>query len=147
MSRFSRLPTPKLRVYLLFWAVDDAILRLFMRKDSGILLDGITCAADSPSHARPFMGVFKSQFIEHLSTFDDTCPQNGSKNDPMVPRTTLGCPHEGPCADTRSRTASAGVSPILETRNHKPDPLGPLGCDCAQHRPTPRGSSGGALVL
>ena len=28
--------------------------------------------------------------------FGDECPQNGSKNDPMVPRTTLGCPHEGP---------------------------------------------------
>jgi hypothetical protein len=28
--------------------------------------------------------------------FGDKCPQNGSKNDPMAPKTTLECPNEGP---------------------------------------------------
>ena len=47
-------------------------------------------------HARPFVGVFKSQFQEAFSIFGDKCPQDGSKNDQMVPRTALGCHHEGP---------------------------------------------------
>ena len=38
----------------------------------------------------------KSIFKRTLSIFGDECPQNGSKNDPMAPRTTLECPHEGP---------------------------------------------------
>ena len=44
----------------------------------------------------PSWGYLKVNFQETLSFFGDKCPQNGSKNDPMVPRTTLGCPHEGP---------------------------------------------------
>jgi len=31
-----------------------------------------------------------------LPIFGDECPQNGSKNDKMAPRTTLRYPHEGP---------------------------------------------------
>jgi hypothetical protein len=64
------------------------------------------------------MGVFKSQFIEHLSFFGDKYPQNGSKNDPMVPRTTLGCPHEGPrvvylCLRCRTRRGNVnGVEDV-----------------------------------
>ena len=41
-------------------------------------------------------GISKVDFQETLSIFGDKCPQNGSKNDPMAPRTTLECPHEGP---------------------------------------------------
>ena len=48
----------------------------------------------------PSWGYLKVRFQETLSSFGDKCPQNGSKNDPMVPRTTLGCPHEGPRVDT-----------------------------------------------
>ena len=33
-----------------------------------------------------------------LSTFGNKCPQNGSKNEPRAPRTSMGCPHEGPRA-------------------------------------------------
>ena len=47
-------------------------------------------------HARPFVGVSQSQLFRDLVNFGDKCPQNGSKNDLMVPRTTMGCPHEGP---------------------------------------------------
>ena len=50
----------------------------------------------SRSHARPFEGVFKSQFIKDLSTVGDKYPKNGSKNQPMAPTTNLGCRHEGP---------------------------------------------------
>jgi hypothetical protein len=44
----------------------------------------------------PSWGYLKSHFSRDLVNFRDECPQNGSKNDPMAPRTTLGCPHEGP---------------------------------------------------
>ena len=41
-------------------------------------------------------GSSKVNFQETLLISGDKCPQNGSKNDPMAPRTTLECPHEGP---------------------------------------------------
>ena len=41
-------------------------------------------------HARPFEPSIKSIFLEILTTFGDKCPQNGSKNDKMAPRTTSG---------------------------------------------------------
>jgi hypothetical protein len=47
-------------------------------------------------HARPFEGVFKSQFTTDLSIFDNKFPQNGSKNQETAPRTRMGYPHEGP---------------------------------------------------
>jgi len=56
--------------------------------------DGERLGADN--HARPCVGVFKSPFPRDLVIFGDKFPPNGSKNDPMVPRTTLECPHEGP---------------------------------------------------
>ena len=46
-------------------------------------------------HARPFEPSIKSHFWKISSIFGDKCPRNGSKNDTMVPRTTLECPHEG----------------------------------------------------
>ena len=51
-------------------------------------------------HARPFEPSIKSHFWKISSTFDDKCPRNGSKNDTMAPRTTLGYPHEGPSVGT-----------------------------------------------
>ena len=48
------------------------------------------------THARPFVGVFKSQFTTNLSIFDNNFPQNGSKNEETAPRMRTGCPHEGP---------------------------------------------------
>ena len=48
---------------------------------------------------------------ETLSIFGDTCPKNGSKNDPMVPRTTLGCPHEGPRVAPPFRPATVASVP------------------------------------
>jgi len=46
-------------------------------------------------------GYLKVNSSETLSIFGDTCPQNGSKNDLMAPRTTLECPHEGPSVDSQ----------------------------------------------
>ena len=43
----------------------------------------------------PSWGYLRSQISRDLVDFDDKCPQNGSKNDPMAPRTTLKGPHEG----------------------------------------------------
>ena len=40
-------------------------------------------------------GISKVYLLENLSTFGHQCPQNGSKNDKMAPRTTRRCPHEG----------------------------------------------------
>ena len=47
------------------------------------------------------------QFLRDIVIFVDKCPQNGSKNDPMVPRTSVGCPHEGPRVESRPGTGSA----------------------------------------
>ena len=44
----------------------------------------------------PSWRYLKVNSSENLSIFGEECPQNGSKNDLMVPRTTMGCPHEGP---------------------------------------------------
>ena len=40
-------------------------------------------------------GISKVNFEQSLSTFGNTCPQNGSKNEPRAPRTSLGYPHIG----------------------------------------------------
>ena len=47
----------------------------------------------------PSWGYLKVNFSETLSTFGDKCPQNGSKNEPMAPRTNLECPHIGVCVE------------------------------------------------
>ena len=44
----------------------------------------------------PSWGYLKVDSSETLSIFADKFPQNGSKNDLLVPRTTMGCPHEAP---------------------------------------------------
>ena len=44
-------------------------------------------------------GISKVNFEQSLSTFGNTCPQNGSKNEPRAPRTSLGYPHRGPFVD------------------------------------------------
>ena len=54
--------------------------------------------SDSPTQG-PSWGYLKVIFSETLSFFGDKCPQNGSKNEPMAPRTNLECPHIGVCVD------------------------------------------------
>ena len=44
-------------------------------------------------------GYLNVNSSETLSIFGDKCPQNGSNNDLMAPRTTLECPHEGPSVE------------------------------------------------
>ena len=53
-------------------------------------------------------GISKVNFEQGLSTFGYTCPQNGSKNEPRAPRTSLGYPHIRPFVDGES-------SPCWET--------------------------------
>ena len=43
----------------------------------------------SGSTQGPSWVYLKVNLEETLSIFGDNCPQNGSKNDPMIPRTTL----------------------------------------------------------
>ena len=47
------------------------------------------------AHARPFVGVFQSQFLQGLSTFDNNS-KNGPKTGETAPRPGTGYPHEGP---------------------------------------------------
>ena len=58
-------------------------------------------------HARPFVGVFQSQFLPGLSTFDNNSHQNGSKNGETAPRPGTGYPHEGPSVGFERRKESA----------------------------------------
>ena len=58
----------------------------------------------------PSWGYLKSRFQETLSIFGDECPQSGSKNDPMAPRTTLECPREGPSVAYRPGANRAWIS-------------------------------------
>ena len=44
-------------------------------------------------------GISKVNFQETLSSFGDKCPQNGSKNEEMAPRTRTGYPHIGPSVE------------------------------------------------
>ena len=44
----------------------------------------------------PSWGYLKVNSSETLSIFGDKCPQNGSKNEEMAPRTKTGYPHIGP---------------------------------------------------
>ena len=41
-------------------------------------------------------GSSEVNFHQILSTFGNACSQNGSKNEPRAPRTSIRCPHEGP---------------------------------------------------
>ena len=41
-------------------------------------------------------GISKVNFEQSSSSFGDKCPQNGSKNEEMAPRTKTGYPHIGP---------------------------------------------------
>jgi len=52
-------------------------------------------------------GISKVNFQETSSIFGDKCPQNCSKNDPMAPRTTLECSHEGPRVVKGARARAA----------------------------------------
>ena len=58
-------------------------------------------------------GISKVYLQENLSIFGNKCPQNGSKNDKMAPRTTRRYPHEGPRAVNliaeRTRAGGGGV--------------------------------------
>ena len=57
----------------------------------------------------PSGGYLTVHFSEALSIFGDKCPQNGSKNGEMAPRTGTGYPHIGPFVGRRvdARTADA----------------------------------------
>ena len=57
---------------------------------------GPTLSALGDVHARPFVGVFQSQFLPGFSSFDKNSQQNGSKNGETAPRPATGYPHEGP---------------------------------------------------
>ena len=45
--------------------------------------------------------------------FGDKCPEHGSKNDPMAPRTTLECPHEGTSVELEAVTARMKMLPLI----------------------------------
>ena len=68
-------------------------------------------------------GISEVNFQETLSGFGDDCPQNGPKNDPMAPRTTLEWPHDGPSLEWKreglSVFAHLRVSP-RHTAEYKP---------------------------
>jgi len=107
----------------------------------------------------PSWGYSKVNFQETSSIFGDKCPRDGSKNDPMAPRTTLECPHEGPpvVSGPLSAHRSRNQAPALgrgrergkrETRSYEPfarhvpihlATLGKdarVGCKCATCWPT-----------
>ena len=75
-------------------------------KESGCKREG--------DHARPFEPPIKSRFWKISPTFDDKCPQNGSKYGSIAPSTGLGYPHEGP---------SVGWD-IARRKRSAPDPHG-----------------------
>ena len=52
-------------------------------------------ACDVPTQG-PSWGYLKVNSQATLSSFGDKCPQTGSKNEPMAPRTNLGYPHIRP---------------------------------------------------
>jgi hypothetical protein len=60
--------------------------------------------------SRSSWGYLEVNSSETLPIFGDKCPQNGSKNDLIAPRTTMECPHQGPYVVSlggwASRTAS-----------------------------------------
>ena len=51
----------------------------------------VFCSTQGPSWGYP-----KVNSSGTLSFFRNKCPHNSSKNDLMVPRTAMECPHEGP---------------------------------------------------
>ena len=59
-------------------------------------------------------GYLKVNSSETLSIFADKCPQNGSKNEQRAPRTSMGCPHQGPSVDQHlSSNCHPGGSPRM----------------------------------
>ena len=63
------------------------------------------------SHAGPFVGVFKSQFIEDSSTCGDKQSQNGSNNEQTAPRTSMGYHHKGPSVEKWSNMSHCPPKP------------------------------------
>ena len=66
----------------------------------------------------PSWGYLKVNSSETSSIFGDRCPQNGSKNDLMAPRTTLECPHERPSVGTHYLSLS--LSTLCWVSSDKP---------------------------
>ena len=62
-------------------------------------------------------GISKVNFEQSLPTFGNTCPQNGSNNEPRAPRTSLGYPHIGPFV-VQLGTAFATRSQSSNSRTH-----------------------------
>jgi hypothetical protein len=61
LPRYLRLPTPRIRVYMLFQVYNDAILRLFTSTDSGMFRDEIGSREDLPTiNEIPFASVLGS---------------------------------------------------------------------------------------
>ena len=89
---------------------------------SSTLLQKVGCRSRrarklSTHHARPFEPSIKSHFLKSFSTSGDNCPQTGSKTAPRAPRPHLGCPHEWPSVDPRTRylklvAATTGYKPF-----------------------------------
>ena len=75
------------------------------------------------AHARLFVGVFQSQLLPGLSTFDNNSQQNGSKNGEKAPRPGTGNPHEGPSVDL-GHLGSVLLVEMLDERQHSV-PRGP----------------------
>ena len=96
--------TPKVEI----WSVDDRIDHLNDFEDIR------TKNGSSQGHNLALTGLFVPSSLDSgrvWASWESTqgpswgylkvkCPQNGSKNDPMAPRTTLGYPHEGPSVGT-----------------------------------------------
>ena len=92
---------------------------------------GVVCGLMERNIAIPGMptqgsswGYLKVNFSESLSIFGYKCPQNGSKNDLMAPRTTLECPHEGPSAAYRGTSLTRKHNPLGPYRRPMPEVLG-----------------------
>jgi hypothetical protein len=69
-------------------------------------------------HARPCVGVFKSQITTDLSIFDNNFPQNGFKNEETAPRTRTGYPHEGSSVDHGSCSTDPTEPLVPQTRRN-----------------------------
>ena len=85
-------------------------LPAFTRWTAGISFPRISAGNVSESTQGPSWGYLKVIFSGTLSIFGDKCPQNGSKNEPMAPRTNLECPHIGVCVVAQGAALKSTVS-------------------------------------
>ena len=72
------------------WGVGFGVAQLSTLQEGRYLFGDTFVVRDEWTRTTPGPSNIKSQFLKILISFGEKCPHNGSKNEPMAQRTSLG---------------------------------------------------------